>query len=160
MNRGRHLCSAGRPSRWALAHILVVFNSYNTDTLVWCSFRDIPSGSPAARLKRLYSVPVVNTHSMLLFVGVGLLTLSYRQCETNSTRHRASTSTYSLTFYVRFLLPERHQRKHAVQAAAVMLRTPPSTANHRRASHAHSARFSGHGGHTLSWRSHGHSLAA
>ena len=22
-NRGRHLCSAGRPSRWALAHILV-----------------------------------------------------------------------------------------------------------------------------------------
>jgi len=24
LNRGRHLCSAGRPSRWALAHILVV----------------------------------------------------------------------------------------------------------------------------------------
>jgi len=24
MNRGRHLCSAGRPSRWALAHILVL----------------------------------------------------------------------------------------------------------------------------------------
>ena len=23
VNRGRHLCSAGRPSRWALAHILV-----------------------------------------------------------------------------------------------------------------------------------------
>jgi len=23
LNRGRHLCSAGRPSRWALAHILV-----------------------------------------------------------------------------------------------------------------------------------------
>jgi len=21
LNRGRHLCSAGRPSRWALAHI-------------------------------------------------------------------------------------------------------------------------------------------
>ena len=47
------------------------------------------------------------------------------------------TSMYSLTFCVRFLLPERHQRKPAVQAAAVMLRTPPSTANHRRASHAH-----------------------
>ena len=41
------------------------------------------------------------------------------------TRHRASTSMYSLTFCVRFLLPERHQRKPAVQAAAVMLRTPP-----------------------------------
>jgi len=28
LNRGCHLCSAGRPSRWALAHILVdlVFN--------------------------------------------------------------------------------------------------------------------------------------
>jgi len=24
LNRGRHLCSAGRPSRWVLAHILVV----------------------------------------------------------------------------------------------------------------------------------------
>ena len=53
------------------------------------------------------------------------------------TRHRASTSMYSLTFCIRFLLPERHQRKPAVQAAAVMLRTPPSTDNHRPASHAH-----------------------
>ena len=26
LNRGRHLCSAGRPSRWALAHILVSFS--------------------------------------------------------------------------------------------------------------------------------------
>ena len=42
-----------------------------------------------------------------------------------NTRHRESTSMYSLTFCVRFLLPERHQRKPAVQAAAVMLRTPP-----------------------------------
>ena len=25
LNRGRHLCLAGRPSRWALAHILVTF---------------------------------------------------------------------------------------------------------------------------------------
>jgi len=24
LNRGRHLCSAGRPSGWALAHILVI----------------------------------------------------------------------------------------------------------------------------------------
>ena len=43
------------------------------------------------------------------------------------TRHR---------FCVRFLLPKRHQWKPAVQAVAVMLRTPLSTANHRRASHA------------------------
>ena len=25
LNRGRHLCSAGRPSRWALAQIIVYF---------------------------------------------------------------------------------------------------------------------------------------
>ena len=41
------------------------------------------------------------------------------------TRQRASTSMYSLTFCVRFLLPERHHWKPAVQSAAVMLRTPP-----------------------------------
>ena len=28
LNRGRHLCSAGRPSRWALAHILVLLSSF------------------------------------------------------------------------------------------------------------------------------------
>jgi len=44
---------------------------------------------------------------------------------------------YSLTFCVRVMLPERHQWKPAVQAAAVMLRTPPSTASHRPASHTH-----------------------
>jgi len=41
------------------------------------------------------------------------------------TRHRASTSMYSLTFCVRVMLPERHHWKPAGQAAAVMLRTPP-----------------------------------
>ena len=44
-----------------------------------------------------------------------------------TTRHRASTSMYSLTFCVRVMLPERHQWKPAVQAAAVMLRTPAVT---------------------------------
>jgi len=33
LNRGRHLCSAGRPSRWALAHILVVTDSIGYDRL-------------------------------------------------------------------------------------------------------------------------------
>jgi len=33
LNRGRHLCSTGRPSRWELAHILVgVFNALATNT--------------------------------------------------------------------------------------------------------------------------------
>ena len=33
LNRGLHLCSAGRPSRWALAHILVLhaLRSLQTD---------------------------------------------------------------------------------------------------------------------------------
>jgi len=33
LNRGRHLCSAGRPSCWALAHILVsfIFSGYSSD---------------------------------------------------------------------------------------------------------------------------------
>ena len=43
----------------------------------------------------------------------------------SATRHRASTSMYSLTFCVRFLLPERHHWKRAFQTAAEMLRTPP-----------------------------------
>jgi len=43
----------------------------------------------------------------------------------NKTRHRASTSVYSLTFCVRVMSPERHHWKPAVQAAALMLRTPP-----------------------------------
>ena len=32
LNRGRHLCSAGRPSRWALTHILV-----DNHSVVFCS---------------------------------------------------------------------------------------------------------------------------
>jgi len=46
---------------------------------------------------------------------------------------------YSLTFCVRVTLPERHRWKPAVQAAAVMLGTPPSTASHRPAARAHPA---------------------
>ena len=54
---------------------------------------------------------------------------------------------YSLTFCVRVVSPKRHHWKPAVQAAAVMLRTPPplpSTASYRPANHArfpHMAQF-------------------
>jgi len=44
---------------------------------------------------------------------------------TVNTTHRTNTSMYSLKFCVRFLLPELHQWKLAVQTTAVMLRTPP-----------------------------------
>jgi len=44
LNRGRHLCLAGWPSRWALAHILVIRslvvireNIYSTRALSYCS---------------------------------------------------------------------------------------------------------------------------
>jgi len=85
----------------------------------------------------------------------------------NKLMHRASISMYSLTFCVRVMLPERHQWKPAVQAAAVMLRTlprrrpiigqsatptsyirrailrtPPVTASHRPAARAHLAKRS------------------
>ena len=43
---------------------------------------------------------------------------------------------YSLTFCVRVMLQERHQWKPAVQAAAVTLRTSPSTASQRPAARA------------------------
>ena len=42
-----------------------------------------------------------------------------------NTSHRASTSMYSVTFCIRVMSPERHHWKPAVQAAPVMLRTPP-----------------------------------
>jgi len=35
LNRGRHLYSAGRPSRWALAHILVGSNSFMSSEREW-----------------------------------------------------------------------------------------------------------------------------
>ena len=41
-----------------------------------------------------------------------------------ATRHRASTSMYSLTFCIRVMSPDRHHWKPAVQAATVMSRTP------------------------------------
>ena len=47
------------------------------------------------------------------------------EISTNKTRHRASTSMYSLTFCICVMLPECHQWKHAVQPAVVMLRMPP-----------------------------------
>ena len=34
LNRGRHLYSAGRPSRWALAHILVLLGFYGSQMIV------------------------------------------------------------------------------------------------------------------------------
>jgi len=35
LNRGRHLYSAGRPSRWALAHIYSLINPFIRPTMLW-----------------------------------------------------------------------------------------------------------------------------
>jgi len=53
-----------------------------------------------------------------------------RDCVIKPTRHRASRSMYSLTFCVRFLLPEHCLRSNVENI-------PLSTANQRWASHAH-----------------------
>ena len=60
-------------------------------------------------------------HGQLLWEEDGVVALRE---DRSKTRHRASTRTYSLTFCVRIMSPERHHWKPAVQAAAVMLRTP------------------------------------
>jgi len=55
-NRGRHLYSAGRPSGWALAHILVyhVFVSIKCLSTVWRQIPKIPNRLPL--FYRSYSV--------------------------------------------------------------------------------------------------------
>jgi len=65
----------------------------------------------------------------------------YFNKSTSLTKHRASTSMYSLTFCIRLMSPERHHWKPAVQAAAVMLRTPPSTASQPRPLPIYGAQF-------------------
>ena len=49
LNRGRHVCSAGRPSRWALAHILVLY------------------GRPMEYGRPLYFYPVVSFYLLCSF---------------------------------------------------------------------------------------------
>jgi len=50
LNRGRHLCSAGRPSRWALAHILVIIRSHRSTTYKWCCLYCYTPSSVVCRL--------------------------------------------------------------------------------------------------------------
>jgi len=68
LNRGRHLCLAGRPSRWALAHILVFDVSSLWDLLLDYSAlcilvldldKDLNWHSAAMKTKRVpYSIDV------------------------------------------------------------------------------------------------------
>jgi len=61
LNRGRHLCLAGRPSGWALAHILVLLfitpkHQYNTHNEILCN-----APPPSVRLFYLF-VSLADTH--------------------------------------------------------------------------------------------------
>ena len=51
LNRGRHLCSAGRPSGWALAHILVTFYFAPHRNAKYCVERVCLSDGLLAQLK-------------------------------------------------------------------------------------------------------------
>jgi len=52
LNRGRHLYSAGRPSRWALAHILVQYLRPNSETFVtFCKIlQNVTKGSELSNI--------------------------------------------------------------------------------------------------------------
>ena len=81
MNRGRHLCSAGRPSRWALAHILV-----------FVIFHSIPQKPLWTELYQIWHTDVITCDNFLA-VGLGMsilcgskFTLSHWQGQLPLTR--------------------------------------------------------------------------
>ena len=75
-------------------------------------------------LSLLY-VRVASQLNRQIFSPKHVIASAQRESFASLTRHRASTSMYSLTFCVRVMLPERHHGKPTVQAAAVILTTPP-----------------------------------
>ena len=73
LNRGRHLCSAGRPSGWALAHILVISLSQ-----IYCSVRRWKNFENRPAFGKVRGISTVewhlfSEHDVYLFVHVGLL---------------------------------------------------------------------------------------
>ena len=59
LNRGRHLCSAGRPSCWALAHILVVC-AYFYCNICTCTGK--------AKSARFFMVALCNRETIYIFI--------------------------------------------------------------------------------------------
>ena len=67
LNRGRHVCSAGRPSRWALAHILVFILCYFVHDFYAVSHQILVTQMTALHnffdfknYKKIESVPIPN----------------------------------------------------------------------------------------------------
>jgi len=56
LNRGRHLCYTGRPSCWALAHILV----YSLSALIWKPVINIHANTPSS-FYQIYSITHVSS---------------------------------------------------------------------------------------------------
>ena len=75
LNRGRHLCSAGRPSRWALAHILVLSLCLflSLSVLVLCDIVNILSSWWV--LLPVHSVTMCRDISMILLFTHALVQL-------------------------------------------------------------------------------------
>ena len=95
---------------------------------IWQSYRQ-ESWSSLTRSMRLGTV-MLNDEEFAIDFSYDTTVVTCKPLILTLTRHRASASMYSLTFCVRIMSPERHHWKPAVQAAAVMLRTPPSPAGH------------------------------
>ena len=84
LNRGRHLCSAGRPSGWALAHILVGYflGRFELASFHLFSF-SIHSRSVHPPLDRPYSLyPQTPSHHILLGYPMHLIS-----CTSISVQH-------------------------------------------------------------------------
>jgi len=65
LNRGRHLYSAGRPSRWALAHIVVsvIFSLHLICLLLWRYYKLDPYNSTVVMMgvgRRAVTNPAVS----------------------------------------------------------------------------------------------------
>ena len=87
LNRGRHLYSAGRPSRWALAHILVVCYFLIVSDAVWCGVwitrASVYLTNIYYGLDVMHRVAVVNGRGVVvghLQVAVQLLSSERRRC--------------------------------------------------------------------------------
>ena len=96
LNRGRHLYSAGRPSRWALAHILVNNNFH-------LEIRQDAMGVSACRLLSWYS-GCWNVQSYAYIAGVSLPVVTLRQHLRQFTLNEAK-SAFAMSSSICLILP-------------------------------------------------------
>jgi len=142
LNRGRHLRSAGWPSRWALAHILVTLSI----TVLHGRFSWLPVSLLEHRTQRSHvTSPLVRwcwrgrwdqeqtrcveqTTSECYYwtrtPPAAYTTTSLISAVTEITRHTASTGMYSLTFRARTTTPPQYGRNGTAHAAGAPMLSP------------------------------------